>query len=132
MEIKCRKCGKMAEHSVRKDGKPHVWCKGCQREYSRNHYQANKEQHIERRRRNKYGQRVKCREFINQVKDRPCMDCGVKYPPPVMQFDHRDPSTKKFTISQFAGGDANLEAIKEEIAKCDVVCANCHAIRTWC
>lgn len=68
------------------------------------------------------------RDRVNALKARPCTDCGVQYPPHVMQFDHVR-GEKKFTISM------NLrrkwEDTAAEIEKCDVVCANCHAERTW-
>lgn len=44
-----------------------------------------------------------------------------------MDFDHRE--DKKFNIAQLSK-IASVEKLKEEIAKCDVVCANCHRIRT--
>lgn len=68
-------------------------------------------------------------ELIAQIKSAPCMDCGVQYPPYVMHFDHRDPSTKSFTIGNNVAR-FTLDVVLAEIAKCDVVCANCHAERT--
>jgi hypothetical protein len=47
-----------------------------------------------------------------------------------MQYDHRDPTTKCFTISA-APGKYTADEVLDEIAKCDVVCANCHAERTF-
>lgn len=58
------------------------------------------------------------------------MDCGVEYASYVMQYDHRDPATKCFTISA-APGKYTADEVLDEIAKCDVVCANCHAERTF-
>jgi hypothetical protein len=66
------------------------------------------------------------RQFLNALKDAPCMDCGVQYPPHVMDFDHRDPTTKKGLVSQMRCH----EKIVEEVAKCDLVCSNCHRERT--
>lgn len=57
------------------------------------------------------------------------MDCGVHYPSYVMDFDHRDPSTKKGGVGKFVS--VGWKSLKEEIAKCDLVCANCHRERTW-
>lgn len=71
------------------------------------------------------------REVIREAKNTPCMDCSNSYAYYVMHFDHRDPSTKKFAISNFTQGGVTMEALVEEMAKCDVVCANCHAERTW-
>lgn len=66
--------------------------------------------------------------IVAAAKDVPCMDCGGTYPTSVMDFDHRDPSEKSFTISQKR--QCGLQMLLAEIAKCDVVCANCHRIRT--
>lgn len=66
------------------------------------------------------------KELINAAKDVPCTDCGIKYPPYVMQFDHlRD---KEFQIGN--SFTFSLERVLAEIEKCEVVCANCHAERT--
>jgi hypothetical protein len=69
------------------------------------------------------------KEIIRQLKDVPCMDCGIKYSTPSMHFDHRDPSIKVKNISAMVGG--STEDLLKEVDKCDVVCANCHATRTW-
>lgn len=68
-------------------------------------------------------------KIIQDAKNKPCMDCGKQYIPFAMHFDHRDPSTKFRSISQM--GTYSILRIKTEIEKCDVVCATCHAIRTW-
>lgn len=65
--------------------------------------------------------------YIRRIKDRPCMDCGVKYPFYVMDLDHRE--DKKFNFNSIHR-QGRLKVI-EEIKKCDVVCANCHRIRTY-
>jgi len=57
----------------------------------------------------------------------PCVDCGNK-DPTVLEFDHRDPKTKSFNISNMM--NMTWGTIKKEIDKCDVVCANCHRQRT--
>lgn len=69
------------------------------------------------------------REYLNETKSVPCKDCGQSYPPYVMDFDHRDPSKKKYTISM-ARGLWTWKSLRAEVAKCDVVCSNCHRIRT--
>ena len=73
---------------------------------------------------------AKRRLVINKFKDVPCTDCGIRYAWYVMQFDHRDPITKLFYIGR-AIVSRKLEDLVGEVAKCDVVCANCHAIRTY-
>lgn len=73
------------------------------------------------------------RAIILEAKDRPCMDCGVQYPPEAMDFDHRPGTEKKFKIGTAASrGQAgrSIDSLKAEIAKCDVVCGCCHRLRT--
>lgn len=70
------------------------------------------------------------RMIITGAKNVPCMDCGIRYPSYVMDFDHRDPSTKRFSIGRQVAS-YGIDALRAEIAKCDVVCANCHRIRTY-
>jgi hypothetical protein len=48
-----------------------------------------------------------------------------------MDFDHRDPSTKSFSLLADKALLKNRNVLIAEVAKCDVVCANCHAERTW-
>lgn len=67
------------------------------------------------------------RDYVASLKDSPCTDCGVKYPPYVMQFDHVH-GQKRRNVSEML--TSSLESILEEISKCELVCANCHAART--
>lgn len=67
-------------------------------------------------------------EFIRDLKRGPCTDCGGTFPPECMDFDHRPGEEKLFELSK--GGAKTEAAILDEIAKCDLVCANCHRIRS--
>ena len=72
--------------------------------------------------------RQKRLKLMLQLKGVPCKDCGNKFPPYCMDFDHREPKDKLFSIS---GQQTCSESLfLAEVAKCDVVCANCHRIRT--
>jgi len=96
-----------------------------------------------RRRREKYAQdssrwkaanrrnRERLKRYVWEQKSVPCKDCGQTFEPYVMHFDHRDPATKKYNVGKMYMSCNSLSKIKEEIAKCDVVCANCHAMRTY-
>lgn len=66
---------------------------------------------------------------IRAAKEKPCADCGHRYPYYVMQFDHVRGS-KEFDLCTAASKNASYARIDAEIAKCDVVCANCHAERS--
>lgn len=67
-------------------------------------------------------------EYIWSKKDAPCVDCGNKFHPFCMDYDHvrgvkRQKGVGTLTL-------CSLATIDEEIAKCDLVCANCHRLRT--
>ena len=70
----------------------------------------------------------KRRDVMRSYKDRPCADCGVSYPYYVMEFDHR--GDKEFAIADNAHRVSESK-LRNEIAKCDVVCSNCHKARTY-
>mgnify|MGYP001587426185 CR=1 FL=1 len=56
--------------------------------------------------------------------------CGESHPA-CLEFHHRDPSTKLFQVSAFNSHKQNMDVLKVEIAKCDVLCANCHRKLHW-
>ena len=68
--------------------------------------------------------------MLDRLKQRPCADCGGRFPSCAMDFDHRDPRQKRYTVSRMVGR-AGTERIMAEVAKCDIVCANCHRDRTY-
>ena len=70
------------------------------------------------------------RSLLAQLRAAPCADCGKEYPAAVMEFDHRDPSEKRYTVSRMALR-TTTEEIRLEVGKCDVICANCHRMRTY-
>lgn len=96
-----------------------------QREYSKRHYENNKES----RKAAVREQEKSKRRFLDAVKSFPCIDCGLLWPPYVMQFDHLDPVAKTGNIATMVMR-VGWSKLIEEIMKCDIVCANCHAIRT--
>jgi len=64
----------------------------------------------------------------------PCMDCNIVFKWVAMDFDHRPEEIKSFCIGNHGSYKASPKAIakvEKEIAKCDLVCSNCHRIRTW-
>lgn len=75
--------------------------------------------------------RARIRAIIVEAKNRDCADCGGRFPSCVMDFDHVR-GEKKFKISEAVQRAYGLsfDRLRAEIAKCDLVCANCHRIRT--
>lgn len=69
------------------------------------------------------------RYLLGILKDAKCMDCGYSNWI-ALELDHRDPALKYHAVSRMVNDGTTLERIKQEIDKCDIVCANCHAIRT--
>lgn len=66
---------------------------------------------------------------INALKlARGCADCGYNLYAAALQFDHVR-GDKEFNIASAIG--STWSTLEAEIAKCDVVCANCHAVRTY-
>jgi hypothetical protein len=74
--------------------------------------------------------RVEARAVVDAYKAvRPCADCGRSFPPVAMDLDHAR-GGKVRCVSSLVSGAYKLYLIIAEIAKCDVVCACCHRVRT--
>jgi len=58
---------------------------------------------------------------------KPCLDCGGLFPPFCMEYDHVR-GEKRFALGKMA--NHRLEAVLDEIAKCELVCCACHRVRT--
>lgn len=97
-----------------------------QRDYMRTYGKQYRKENAKSYREYKKLQHKSIKEFVQEIKANPCTDCGGSFPYYVMDFDHKE--NKKFKISGF--GSRGLETVKKEIAKCDLVCANCHRQRT--
>lgn len=96
------------------------------RKANQRHYLNNSAQYAQRTR----DKRNEFRKRIDDLKtNKPCADCGVIYPPYVLDFDHRPGSGKISNVSRLASFGSTA-ALLAEIAKCDLVCANCHRERT--
>ena len=101
-----------------------------QREASRRHYQRNKEAMKARAKAFAPTHRARIREIIRTyLETHPCVDCGES-DPIVLEFDHRDEKEKAFNIGDGVARTYAVKRIMDEIAKCDVRCANCHRRKT--
>lgn len=88
------------------------------------YYLRNKEKYITARK----ALAIEKRQYIIELKEKtPCTDCGKKYPYYVMDFDHLN--DKKIALSKISL--YSWKTILEEIDKCEIVCANCHRVRTF-
>lgn len=127
---KCTKCQrelKLAEFNKRsssKDGLAYQ-CKKCNSDNLKNHYNNNKQKYYEKNIRKK----KKIQDLVSKYKsENPCCDCHKKYDPICMDFDHINDDKIKNVSALVNHG--SFKKIKEEIDKCELVCANCHRIRT--
>lgn len=67
------------------------------------------------------------RRYVDSVKmERGCIDCGYKEHPAALDFDHVH--GEKVILVSFAKSKKRAD---EEMAKCEVRCANCHRIKSW-
>ncbi|MBV1928379.1 MAG: helix-turn-helix domain-containing protein [Gammaproteobacteria bacterium] len=70
------------------------------------------------------------KEFVRRHKTMcGCKHCGIKNPI-VLDYDHIDKATKEHTMSEVVHSGHSLELVKIEARKCQVLCSNCHRIKT--
>jgi len=111
-EIRCLRCHRIATKKRMLNGE-HAWATKPKND---------RRNTLSRENRNKK------KKFIADLKiERGCADCGYKSAPEAMDFDHVH-GVKKMHVSSVQG---SIESILAEIEKCEVVCANCHRIRTY-
>ena len=116
--------------SCKISGELHFRCKKCRNKSNRRY---SKKAKAVKKRRESRKELIKSKRpwYINLKENKPCFDCGNKYPSYVMQFDHvpgrgekKGPVSKMWRVN-------SKDVVLEEISKCDLVCANCHSIRTY-
>lgn len=92
--------------------------------------EANPERHAESASRHKAAHKARMRAWVDELRTGPCSDCGKVYPTCCMDFDHVDGNRKRFNVSAALMNGAPSEVIADEIARCELVCSNCHRVRT--
>lgn len=118
----------------RKANKLHSQCKDCyvvnRRKIWKEHYHKYgshyRERAVERSKKIKDKLRIHMLEYLN---GKSCVQCGIN-DIRVLEFDHIDPKTKAFGIARAITSTFSWERISVEIAKCQILCANCHKIKT--
>jgi hypothetical protein len=122
----CKKSKNLEEfnkNKYKKDGRQSK-CRECSKMLGKKYYQDNKSYFKERS--EQY--LLRNRKFLfSYLKDKQCVDCGISEVA-VLDFDHvRD---KRKSVSKMVNDLHSVESIKEEIAKCEIRCANCHRRKT--
>lgn len=130
----CTVCGEMlpvTAFPLRKRGAAarRAYCRPCKSAYQRAWYERNRERHLAAVRRLRADYVRRNRRIVATAKAVPCHDCGQRFPPYVMDFDHVR-GEKIDLVPRMAVRPVPLLVLLREIAKCEVVCANCHRLRT--
>lgn len=132
---RCGTCGQSKPLSEfnrkasRPDGLQEV-CRDCNRESSRRYYARNREHHARVIADRTARARTESKTFlVTYLREHPCVDCGIA-DLRVLDFDHRPGTGKRKDVMAMVKDGFSIRRLKEEIAKCDVRCRNCHAIVT--
>lgn len=117
------------KNKAKKDGLNSI-CKECSRKRSRQYYKEKGELHKKNVvKRNKKNRKVLQDYILQHFKANPCKDCGNS-DSRVLEFDHLPQFKKTKDISRMLAASVSTTTLQKEIDKCEVVCANCHKIRT--
>lgn len=105
-------------------------CIYCRRATVRRHYRTNRSYYLVKARARQRRVIAETRLWLTaDLSEHPCVDCGIA-DIRVLEFDHRDPSTKVLAAAVLARSGYPLKRVVAEVGQCDVRCANCHRIRT--
>ena len=127
---RCGRCGELkpldAFHRRGKGGRQ-TWCRDCRKAYDAAYSRAT----LARRRAQRKVRHEAFLVWYHALKAaRPCADCGGSFHPAAMHWDHL-PGTDKHADLGDLVRTHDQARILAEIAKCELVCANCHAVRTF-
>lgn len=101
------------------------------RAYDREYYKKNRERLLEKQKEKNRRYLEKVGAWLNEYKKGlSCSRCSESHPA-TLQFHHRNPNEKEFSVSMFRRGKYSKARILAEIEKCEVICANCHAKEHW-
>jgi hypothetical protein len=125
---RCGRCGEVKKTSEfhRRRGGFQSWCKACKSEAAAEHYRANRDS---RSAHNKLRQGEFRAWYTGLKAGKPCTDCGRIFHPAAMHWDHLPGYDKSAPLGELVR-HGSREQVLREIAKCELVCANCHAVRT--
>lgn len=127
----CRKCDtykdftEFNKHSSRYDGYQSQ-CKSCGSKNLGSHYSRNKLYYKRRNAKKKRTNRINLYKYLSE---NVCTDCGLS-DIRVLEFDHLPNNNKSSEISTMISHGSCWETIRKEIEKCEIVCCNCHRIRS--
>ncbi|HEX6621326.1 MAG TPA: helix-turn-helix transcriptional regulator, partial [Solirubrobacteraceae bacterium] len=124
-----RRCGRCGHHLRIECFNRHGdglqwWCRFCFAAYFRERGDIHRRQSYAAK---LARQRALSAQVLDHLRHHPCVDCG-EADPVLLEFDHLHEKTA--SISVLLSQAATSKAIEAEIARCEVVCTNCHRRRT--
>jgi hypothetical protein len=128
---RCHASKPLAEFPIKNAAKGlyRSYCRPCCSEYGKEHYRKNKAYYLAKnhvsRARSRHVNRDVVFEFLLT---HPCVDCGATNPV-LLDFDHVDPKTKRWSVGSMLSRRTTA-AVRREMEKCVIRCANCHRRRT--
>lgn len=128
IEKMCHSCYEGKESFPVIKGKEKSICKDCYTQLYGDIFEIEKKQKENRR---KIEKEIKFKNLtfvFNILKESVCENCGNK-DFRVLEFDHRFRELKDDNVSNLIT-NGTIKKLKEEISKCDILCANCHKIKT--
>lgn len=123
----CALCG--AEVETGKGRKTQSYCKACMSSYFKEYYGQRQKHYLKVTNESRRRRQAEWRQLLEQLKSKPCCDCGKSFPPFCMDFDHLEREFKVAAIPVMVSGNASKERILAELEKTEIVCANCHRER---
>jgi hypothetical protein len=119
------------KHNIQKIYISNRWvCRSCKSEYQKTWRNKNHNRlRASEKETQRYYKGKQILWYLSLFDGKSCVDCGENRKP-TLDFDHVDPKTKKFSISQVAKIPGRRPEVLEEIKKCVIRCSNCHRIRT--
>lgn len=133
MKITCSSCKELKdiEEFAKTNRNSHFGVGYCCRKCVRIKSKKSHLKHKVKRNAKLYAYKAEIKAIIAEAKCKPCADCGVQYEYYIMEFDHLDFKTKEFDLGVANGSLKSKQKVLDEIDKCEVVCSNCHRIRTY-
>lgn len=123
---KCEKDKAAFSRNGRKADGLQAWCKSCMKVVNASHYQrgyrAVQNQHNAKNRRRYFEAFL---ELVGEDLRQGCVRCD-EVDPACLDFHHLDPSQKGGAVKEFVRRGASRERVMAEVAKCVILCSNCH------
>lgn len=131
---KCSKCKQELPEEAfnwrnKSQGKRQDSCRECKKVIQRAYYQNNRQSYVAKITETKKTRIAANKRYARDILSSGCVDCGF-LDIRALEFDHLGESTKVDGVMAMINDGASLDRIKTEISKCEVVCRNCHSIRT--